>query len=325
MTLSENRKSSLSESRHVGEHYRLSKELEAALPSNAKRTWYQRIVVSNKELHLERRSCLRTLFSCCTVPCSKPATHPLDAFKVYLSDTYGKFTAEKSAELVSIDLSLMATLRLSEVRKVVEKAKEIEKRYKDLDNLVKWLRWSKIYQTIISQKEGKAEKNNRIFTPRDTNYVPGERMVRSGSTHEIDPYRFSKIFKRVHRIPLNREISNQTLVNINDAVKVELANKDCFTVDTHEIIIIVIKELIKRDFIILTPPADLIDPQLREMIEDYDSITALSTTELQALLAKKGDYVSPHRNNHRPTLPSPTINAMTKQQKSFFSTPLSDT
>lgn len=324
MSISERRKSSLSESRHVGEHYTLSTELTTALTLGAKQTWKQRVVVSNKELHLESRSCIRTLFCCCTALCSKPVTDPVDAFKLYLSDTYGKFTANRSAELVSVDFSSMATLKLDEVRKVVARAQEIDKRYKDLDNLVKWLRWSKIYQTVISQKVAEPEGKSQIFTPTNTNYVPGERMVRKMSNHEIDPYKFSKIFKRVHRIPLNREISDLTLVCINDAVKIELAKKDCFTVETHEIILIVIHELIKREFAIRTPPDDLIDPKLRSAIEDYDSITHLSATELQALLVKEGDYVTPHQNNHRPTLPSPTINAMAKHQKSFFAAPISD-
>ena len=242
------------------------------------------------------------------------------AVKYGAEDSFGTFLAENSVKLAHLP-GRINVFCVDDARKIHKYAQEINRRYKDLDNLVKWLRWYKIYRESSSKKE----EENQVF-----GMTPKEKMVkdRKGT---VQSYKFKDIYERLLEIPFEGDVEFSILRKVDDAVRKTLKDSDSFVIPTSRIIEIVVKQLRVTEMEegvniqIKTPPKDLLDKELRESIQDKDSVEDLTSEELEKLLAKQGDYVKPYRNEHRVSIHSTRVlNDYDQQSKSFFSASVSD-
>lgn len=354
---------------YEGEAYTLSPELDMALSAKqksakaAKCCWTFRrreveIVLSEKTLSIQSSSFIRKYFPCCISSCCHSKADSFTGFESYLALKYGKFIASKSPELASLDFHTMRTLSVADARRVIEVAEVIKRRFQDLDDLVKWVRWHHLSQSIDLDDQQQAT----VLTPSNRSYVPGTRMIKDEHGNIIE-HKFSRIFRRVLKIPFTQPITDDTLVKIDGAVKAELQKTDFFAATIEDVVHAIIKTIKKSGYVIQTPPDSLFvvpldnaptsvliarlsqmeqeslrnlsqedqltrlqamkAADLKSNLQRYDSARHLEASDLKELLKKEADYMTPFlmKDDHRASLSSTKINSLLEgdsKGNSFF-------
>lgn len=111
----------------------------------------QELVVKITEIQIRQHSVISRLFCCCFFRCCSNPKETKQAFQGYLEKKHKPWSANVAQQLVKRELPKLAVLYVRDAQKIMKKIKEIEARFDDINKLVHWANWHKVYQELKMQ------------------------------------------------------------------------------------------------------------------------------------------------------------------------------
>ncbi len=238
------------------------------------------VVVEKRTLELRPYYLCQRLFCCCYYHCCSRSANAAWAFNTYLSETHQQLGI-LAQELTQVDLTALSVLFAQDAWKIMKKIECLSNRYDDLNKLVKWIHWHKIYQEALPKQTQDEKANDEQLTDPPT---PHRRSIHG----TIKKLNITDLYRLLEDIPIENMTPGDLLI-----LKEDLKNHAVlFTLDYDACKPAIVRELINRNWKISPPPETLVSKTLRKKIENYDSAEILPARYWEILLERPESYMA---------------------------------
>ncbi len=253
------------------------------------------LIVKGGEIQFRHVNIFQKIFCCCFPRCGTENSHEvLNAARKYLERQY-TLAAIYAAERRVFFKKIPDVFRLNYLRDLGHYAREITKKYFDVDWYIRWLNCYASYLELLKED---LEKTDTPKSDSESTSTPKVLMAKGGEIAEPQEITVVLLYKILQRIPMSNPQIREIRPMLQGIIE-RLKRKNYKIVNYPKLIKAMIRQIVAKEWgirdpsIVVNPPLpdERIDVALIQMLRKHRSADELSSEDWEILLRRKTAFM----------------------------------